>query len=75
MGIKTIKAAKFDVLAFIKRREIITAADLMQEYGYTYKGALGRLYRLRNERLAEILDGNQWILTNDGYRRLSYYGI
>ncbi len=55
--------------------EIVTIWDLINEFEYTYGSARNRLYRLKKGKLVERLDKYNWILTNEGYRRLDYYGI
>lgn len=68
-------ATKLEVLLFIKRKEIVTVWDLIGEYDYSYRGATNRLQRLKKQGLIEQLDRGQWILTNQGDRRLTYHGI
>ena len=47
---KIIKATKREVLEFIRKKErkgeITHIADLMNEFGYKYKGAQQRIWRL-----------------------------
>ena len=71
---EAIKATKEEVLLFIRDREWLTIHDLMEQFGYRYKGAEKRLYRLAREGLATPwIERGQWTLTQDGFRRLEYY--
>jgi len=74
MAIKKIKAKKVEALRFIRDREFVTVHDLMDRFGYKYKGALKRLRTLREEGLiTQWTDWGQWTLTQAGERRLDYY--
>lgn len=54
--------------------EIITIHSLMDNFGYTYKGAQKRLYLLQREGLiAPLMARGTWGLTDLGERRLIYY--
>lgn len=69
-----IKATKEEVLLFIRDREWVTIHDLIEQFGYRYKGAERRLYRLARQRLiTPWLQKGQWNLTQDGTRRCEYY--
>jgi len=69
-----IKAKKPEVLRFIRDREFVTVHDLMDRFGYKYKGALKRLRTLREEGLiTQWITASQWTLTQDGERRIDYY--
>jgi len=75
-GWQPIKARKLDVLKFIHDREIVTAYDLMNEFGYTYSSARCRLCQLRKERYIQpLFMRGQWGLTEKGYRKLDYHGV
>ncbi len=39
-----IKATKKEVLRFIRNRDFVTVHDLVERFGYKYKGAEKRLY-------------------------------
>ena len=43
---KVIKASLVEGLIFIKLKEVIETIDLMNEFGYSYWGAVSRLARL-----------------------------
>jgi hypothetical protein len=72
------KATKKEFLEFIWEREIVTARDLMNQFGYSYSYACKRLSLLKNQGL--VLDmGNtpstyrgQWCLTTKGHEKLHY---
>lgn len=75
-GWQPIKARKLEVLKFIYDREIVTAYDLMNEFGYTYSSARCRLCRLRKEAFIQpLFMRGQWGLTDKGYRKLDYHGV
>jgi len=74
-GWQPIKARKLDVLEFIHDREIVTAYDLMEQFGYTYSSARCRLSQLKKEGFTERLDRGQWCLTDKAYRKLRYHGV
>ena len=70
------KARKIEVLWLIKEREVVTPDDLIDEFGYTYRGARDRLYRLERAGLAERLTDDRespWILSVQGDLRIEYY--
>jgi len=69
-----IKATKEEVLLFIRDREWLTLHDLIEQFGYRYKGAERRLYRLAHAGLiTPWIEKGQWTLTQDGYRKCEYY--
>lgn len=70
-----MKATKLDVLKFIQSREVIDILDLVNEFNYTYKSAVGRLHRLEKAKLVEKLGARPgaYCLTNEATRRLQYY--
>ena len=70
-----LKATKLDILRFIRTREIVDTMDLMNEFGYTYRGARTRLYRLERGKLVVKLGirVGAYCLTDEAYRRLEYY--
>jgi len=67
-----IKARKIEVLEFIDGNEIVTAYDLVNEFGYTYNSARCRLSQLRKEGYIEPLLRGQWCLANRGYDKIYY---
>ena len=70
-----IKARKLDVLEFIHDKEIVTAYDLMNEFGYRYSSARCRLCQLRKEGFIVPFGRGQWCLTDKAYRKLHYHGV
>ncbi len=67
-------ASKLEVLEFIKQREIISPLDLMNRFGYPRSSADSMLHWLRLQRLVINDRRGEWTLTDDGIRRLIYYG-
>jgi len=75
-GWQPIKARKIEVLEFIYDREIVTACDLVDEFGYTYSSARCRICQLGKEGFIQpLLMRGQWCLTNKAYEKLRYHGI
>ncbi len=68
------KASKLLVLEFISEREIVTPLDLMNRFGYSRGGAAAMLNWLKREKLVINDRRGEWTITNDGLRRLIYYG-
>jgi len=69
-----IKATKLELLEFINDREFIRATDLMNYFGYTRGGARSMLHWLKSQRLIINDVKEQYTITNDGMRKLIYYG-
>ena len=75
-GWQPIKARKLEVLKFIYDREVVTAYDLMNQFGYTYSSARCRLSQLRKEGFIQpLFMRGTWGLTEKGYRKLDYHGM
>ena len=74
-GWQPIKARKLQVLEFIHDREIVTAFDLMEQFGYTYNSARCRLCQLRKEGFTQQVTTGRWCLTDRGYDKLDYRGV
>lgn len=68
------KTDKISVLAFIHRREVVTTADLIEVFAYSYWGAYNRLRKLCSQRLIKRVGRGEYCLAEDGYNRLAYYG-
>jgi predicted transcriptional regulator len=68
------KASKLLVLEFIWKREIVTPLDLMDNFGYSRGGASWMLTWLKKQRLVINDRRGEWTITDDGMRRLIYYG-
>jgi len=70
-----VKARKIDLLEFIYDREVVTADDLMEQFGYTYSGAHSRLSQLSKQGLIQQLTKGRWCLTEKGCNKLDYHGV
>lgn len=68
------RATKLDVLLFIKRRKVVGWWDLREHFRYTDKSAIDRLYHLKKQGLIANFGRGQYTLTDEGLRRLKYYG-
>lgn len=68
------KASKLEILEFIKEKEIISPFDLVNRFGYTRLGAGSMLSWLKSQGLVINERRGEWTLTDDGMRRLIYYG-
>ena len=69
-----MKATKLQVLEFIKERQLVWVYEIEQKFGYTDHGARIRLIRLKKAGLAINMTRGCWELTEEGYRKLRYYG-
>jgi predicted transcriptional regulator len=67
------KQFRVRVLEFIKAREVVGPADLVEQFGYTYQSAQGRLRRFIDAGLLQRIGRGEYCLTEKGYSRLSYY--
>ena len=68
-----IKASKVEVLDFIRRRQAVVTADLVNGFGYSYWGAYNKLRRLHRDHLIKRLARGEYCLADDGYLKLVYY--
>jgi len=72
------KATKKEFLELMREREIITAHDLMNEFGYSYSYAYKRLSLLKKQGLTDNMGNTpsthrgQWCLTEKGYKKLHF---
>jgi hypothetical protein len=72
------KATKKDFLEFIRKRETITAYDLMDEFGYSYSYACKKLSLLKRQGLVQDIGDTpltyrgQWCLTEKGHEKLRF---
>lgn len=71
---KTILATKVDLLEFIMKRRVVWAYELVEAFGYSPKSIPKLLYRLKKAGLIINMTRGCWELTEEGYRRLRYYG-
>ena len=72
MAAQEVKGGRVPVLQFFDRHEEITAWDLVDEFGYTYKAARSVLDRLHHRKLITRIDIGLWTLTDLGRDRLNY---
>lgn len=68
------KASKLEILEFINEKEIIGPFDLVERFGYTRDGAGSMLSWLKSQRLVINERRGEWTITDEGLRRLIYYG-
>lgn len=69
-----IKATKSELLKYIKKKEIITAMDLVDHFGYKPESAKAKLRSLRQKGLVTSwVSPGQWCLTQQGEKRYQYY--
>jgi hypothetical protein len=72
------KATKKEFLEFMSERELITAYDLIERFGYSYSYAYKRLSLLKKQGLVEDIGDTpstyrgQWCLTEKGYEKLHF---
>ncbi len=71
---KKLLARKLDILEFIMKRELIRAYELEEKFGYSPKSVPETLYRLKKAGLIINMTRGCWELTEEGYRKLRYYG-
>lgn len=72
--LKKILATKVDVLEFIMKRGVVRSYELEEKFGYSPKYVPILLYRLKKAGLIINMTKGCWELTEEGYRRLRYYG-
>ncbi len=66
-------ASKKQVLQFINDCHYAQPWEVANEFGYTLKGAIAKIHRLRVAGLVTNSIYGKWNLTNEGERRLDYY--
>lgn len=69
-----MKATKLELLEFINKREIVSHLDLVEWFNYTPGGAGKRLNALKIQGLVINERRGEWTITDEGMRRLIYYG-
>lgn len=74
-GWQPIKAKKLQVLEFIYERQVVTAYDLIEQFGYTYSSARCRLSGLRKDELIAPCGRGQWCLSDKAYNKLDHHGV
>ena len=68
------KATKIDVLDFIHLKKVVTAYDLVDNFGYSLQGAKKRLYLLHREKLiVPLFQRGTWGITELAAKKLDYY--
>jgi Mn-dependent DtxR family transcriptional regulator len=71
---KRILATKMDILEFIMKRELVWAYELEEKFRYSHRYVPVLLHRLKKAGLIINMTKGCWELTEEGYRRLRYYG-
>lgn len=71
---KKILATKIQILEFIMERRLIWGYELVEKFGYSPKAVPTTLNRLKTAGLIINMTRGCWELTEEGYRRLRYYG-
>ena len=72
---KKLLATKLGILEFIMNKGGIYAYELIERFHYSENCVPRTLYRLRKAGLIINLGGGDfWELTDEGYRKLRYYG-
>ncbi len=71
---KKILASKLDILEFIIKRKVISPYEIVERFHYSENSLSKLLYRLKKEGLVINMTRGSWELTEEGYRRLKYYG-
>lgn len=74
-GWQPVKAKKIDVLEFVYDKQIVTAHDLVDRFGYTYSSARCRLCQLRKAGFIQQVTRGEWCLTERGNNKLDYLGV
>jgi Mn-dependent DtxR family transcriptional regulator len=74
MSAKKILALTIDILEFIMQRRIIWGYELIEKFGYSPESVDKTLRRLKKRGLIINMTRGCWELTEEGYRRLRYYG-
>lgn len=71
---KGILATKLDVLEFIMKRKLACPYELAEKFGFSPRYVPVLLNRLKKAGLVINMTRDCWELTEEGYRRLRYYG-
>lgn len=69
-----IRASRIEVLNFIRERKIIRYYELAEKFHFSEGYAAWLLTRLKKAGLVINMTRGCWELTEEGYRRLRYYG-
>ena len=57
------------------KRKVISPYVLVEKFHYSENSLSKLLYRLKKEGLVITMTRGSWELTEEGYRKLRYYGI
>lgn len=71
---KQIKATKLDVLKYIKSEGLVEVWQLRDHFGYSEMTVYNKLSRLKKQGLVINMTEGKWELTEEGFRRLRFYG-
>jgi len=71
---KRILARKLDILEFIMKKRLVWAYEIEQKFGYSPWSISKTLTRLKKAGLIINMTRGVWELTEEGYRKLRYYG-
>jgi DNA-binding transcriptional ArsR family regulator len=68
-------AGRLDLLKFIKKRKLVYAYEIEENFGYSHRSVPNTLTRLKKAGLIINMTKGCWELTEKGFRKLKYYGI
>jgi len=71
---KKILATKIEVLEFIMKRKLVWLYELTEKFNYSPGYVRVLLTRLKKAGLIINMTRGCWELTEEGYRKLRYYG-
>ena len=71
----TIKATKWDVMRFVREREVIEISDLVERFGYSPPVAHNKIIRLEKAGILEKLGVRRgaYLLSSKAHKRLEYH--
>jgi len=72
--LRKIRADKLTILEFIMKRSLVWPYELREKFGYSDESAYVTLSRLKKAGLIINMTKGCWELTEEGYRKLKYYG-
>ncbi len=72
---KRLLARRLDLLKFIKKRKLVYAYEIEENFGYTYRSVSVTLTRLKKAGLIINMTKGCWELTEKGYGKLRYHGL
>ena len=68
-------ARRLDLLKFIKKRGLVYAYEVEENFGYSHRSISNTLTRLKKAGLIINMTKGCWELTEKGYGKLRYYGL